>query len=262
MHASARWCMRMYARAAARMSASTPGTQAHTTHAYTHVSSKHAYPHTCTHPHAGACACTHEHPHAYRAPARSHISTHTGTHYTPIQSRMQFIATQLVAAALRINLEVPLVRYDDARAQPELAEVLQRWAREGYGTSSRRVMELGAQPTLILGLAEPDVASLIQKAYRDRRLIDAACRLQKFFRGRRADDAAHCLQKFFRRKIAIPRTTERRMHRRMHARVVPDHKLKIAASDAWRLTLEEQLQDLPLRVVHESITASSAAKLA
>eukprot|EP00965_Chrysotila_dentata_P097372 3218668-Pleurochrysis_carterae.AAC.1 len=43
----------------------------------------------------------------------------------------QFVATQLVATALRTNLGVPTVRYDDARAQPELAEVLQRWAREG-----------------------------------------------------------------------------------------------------------------------------------
>eukprot|EP00965_Chrysotila_dentata_P222660 6193102-Pleurochrysis_carterae.AAC.1 len=112
-----------------------------------------------------------------------------------------------------------------------------------------------------MGLAEPDVASLIQKVYRGRRFIDAACRLQKFFRGRRADDAARCLQKFFRRKIATPRTNERRTHRRTHARVFPDEELKIAASDAWRLTLEEQLQDPPLRVVHISITAASAAKL-
>eukprot|EP00965_Chrysotila_dentata_P050494 1673645-Pleurochrysis_carterae.AAC.1 len=49
----------------------------------------------------------------------------------------QFIATQLVATALRVNLGVPSVRCDDARAQPELAEVLQRWAREGYGASSK-----------------------------------------------------------------------------------------------------------------------------
>eukprot|EP00965_Chrysotila_dentata_P051087 1693413-Pleurochrysis_carterae.AAC.1 len=34
----------------------------------------------------------------------------------------QSIATQLMAAALRINLGVPSIRYDDARAQPELAE--------------------------------------------------------------------------------------------------------------------------------------------
>eukprot|EP00965_Chrysotila_dentata_P155419 5134580-Pleurochrysis_carterae.AAC.1 len=85
--------------------------------------------------------------------------------------------------------------------------------------SSRCATELGSPPALIVGLVEPDVASLIQKAYRDTRLIDAACRLQKFFRGRRADGAARCLQKFFRRKIAIPRTTERRTHRRTHARV-------------------------------------------
>eukprot|EP00965_Chrysotila_dentata_P146691 4844160-Pleurochrysis_carterae.AAC.1 len=90
----------------------------------------------------------------------------------------QFTATQLVATALRINLEVPTVRNGDARAQPELAEVLQRWARAGYGASSRRVVELGSPPDLIVGLAEPDVAALIQKASRDRRLIDAACRLQ------------------------------------------------------------------------------------
>eukprot|EP00965_Chrysotila_dentata_P037143 1235965-Pleurochrysis_carterae.AAC.1 len=127
----------------------------------------------------------------------------------------------------------------------------------------RRATELGAPLALIVGLAEPDVASLIQKAYRDRKFMDAACRLQKFFRGRRADGAARRLQKFFRRKIAIPRTTERRTHRRTHdARVIPDDDSKIAASDAWRLTLEEQLRDPPLRVVHESITASSAAKLA
>eukprot|EP00965_Chrysotila_dentata_P113284 3743638-Pleurochrysis_carterae.AAC.1 len=37
-------------------------------------------------------------------------------------SYRQFIATQLVATALRTNLGVPTVRYDDARAQPELAE--------------------------------------------------------------------------------------------------------------------------------------------
>eukprot|EP00965_Chrysotila_dentata_P001255 40879-Pleurochrysis_carterae.AAC.1 len=43
----------------------------------------------------------------------------------------QFIATQLVATALRINLGVPSIRYGDSRAQPELAGMLQRWAREG-----------------------------------------------------------------------------------------------------------------------------------
>eukprot|EP00965_Chrysotila_dentata_P174512 5760459-Pleurochrysis_carterae.AAC.1 len=77
-----------------------------------------------------------------------------------------------------------------------------------------------------------------------------------------AAEAVRCLQRFFRRKIAIPRTTERRPHRRTQARVIPDDDTRIAASDAWRLTLEEQLQDPPLRVVHESITASSAAMLA
>eukprot|EP00965_Chrysotila_dentata_P124519 4115175-Pleurochrysis_carterae.AAC.1 len=165
--------------------------------------------------------------------------------------------TDLVATALRTNLGVPLVRYDDARAQPELAEVLQRWAREGYGaSSSRRATEHGLPPGLIVGLAKPNVASLIQKASRDRRLINAACRLQKFFRERRANEAVRCLQRFFRRKLANPRTAERRTHRRMHARVIPDDDSKIAASEAWRLTLEEQLQDPPLRVVHESITAS------
>eukprot|EP00965_Chrysotila_dentata_P120756 3993761-Pleurochrysis_carterae.AAC.1 len=66
-------------------------------------------------------------------------------------------------------------------------------------------------------------------------------------------------KRFFRRKTAIPRTVERRTHRRTCARVIPDDNSKIAASDAWRLTLEKQLQDPPLRVVHESITASSAA---
>eukprot|EP00965_Chrysotila_dentata_P149411 4934379-Pleurochrysis_carterae.AAC.1 len=55
---------------------------------------------------------------------------------------------------------------------------------------------------------------------------------------------------------------ERRPHRRTHARVTPDDDPKIAASDVWRLTLEEQLQDPPLRVVHESTTASAADKLA
>eukprot|EP00965_Chrysotila_dentata_P085315 2815014-Pleurochrysis_carterae.AAC.1 len=35
----------------------------------------------------------------------------------------RFVATQLVATALRINLGVPSVRHDNARAQPELAEV-------------------------------------------------------------------------------------------------------------------------------------------
>eukprot|EP00965_Chrysotila_dentata_P182801 6036561-Pleurochrysis_carterae.AAC.1 len=144
----------------------------------------------------------------------------------------QFIATQLVAAALRINLGVPSIRYDDARAQPELAEVFQRWTRECYGASSMGALELGSPPTQIVGMAEPDDVSLIQKAYRARRFIDAARRLQKFFQGRRADDAARRLQKFFRRKIAIPRTPERRTHRRTHARVVPDHDLKIAASNA------------------------------
>eukprot|EP00965_Chrysotila_dentata_P150442 4969660-Pleurochrysis_carterae.AAC.1 len=139
----------------------------------------------------------------------------------------------------RINLGVPTVRHEDARAQHELAEVLQRWAREGYGTSSRRVVELGSSQDLIVGLAEPDVASLIQKASRDRRLIDATCRLQKFFRNKRATEAVRCLQKFFRRKIATPRTVERRAHRRTQARVIPDDDPRIAASDAWRLTLEE-----------------------
>eukprot|EP00965_Chrysotila_dentata_P114466 3783250-Pleurochrysis_carterae.AAC.1 len=99
----------------------------------------------------------------------------------------QFIATQLLATALRTDLGVPSVRYDDTRAQPEFPEVLQRWAREGYGASSKRGTELGSPPDLIVGLAKPDVASLIQKASRDRRLINAACRLQKFFRDRRTD---------------------------------------------------------------------------
>eukprot|EP00965_Chrysotila_dentata_P079757 2630733-Pleurochrysis_carterae.AAC.1 len=76
------------------------------------------------------------------------------------------------------------------RAQLELAEVLQRRARKGYGASSRRALELGSPPTQIVGLVEPDVASLIQRAYQARRFTDAARRLQKFFRGRRADDAA------------------------------------------------------------------------
>eukprot|EP00965_Chrysotila_dentata_P121674 4022285-Pleurochrysis_carterae.AAC.1 len=71
----------------------------------------------------------------------------------------QFIAKHSVAATLRINLGVPTIRYDDARAQPELAEVLQRWAKEGYGASSRRALELGSPPTQIVGLAELDVAS-------------------------------------------------------------------------------------------------------
>eukprot|EP00965_Chrysotila_dentata_P136898 4527973-Pleurochrysis_carterae.AAC.1 len=144
-----------------------------------------------------------------------------------------------------------MVRYEDARAQPELAEVLQRWAKEGYGASSRRAADLGSPQDLIIELAEPDVAALIQKASRDRRFIDAARRLQKLFRDR-----------FFRRKIAIPRAEERRTHRRTQARAIPDDDSRIAASDAWRLTLEEQLRDPPIRVVHESITASSAAKLA
>eukprot|EP00965_Chrysotila_dentata_P045154 1500178-Pleurochrysis_carterae.AAC.1 len=61
----------------------------------------------------------------------------------------QFIATQLVATALRINLGVPTVRYEDARAQPELAEVFQRWAREGYKASSRRAADLGSSQDLI-----------------------------------------------------------------------------------------------------------------
>eukprot|EP00965_Chrysotila_dentata_P222325 6192894-Pleurochrysis_carterae.AAC.1 len=108
----------------------------------------------------------------------------------------QFIATPLVAAALRINLGVPSIRYCDVRAQPELAE-------EGYGASSRRAVELGSEPTQIVGLAEPDAESLVQKAYRTRR----------------ADDVARRLQKFFRRKIAVPRAPERRTHRRTHARV-------------------------------------------
>eukprot|EP00965_Chrysotila_dentata_P254319 6211832-Pleurochrysis_carterae.AAC.1 len=69
----------------------------------------------------------------------------------------QFIATKLVATALRTNLGVPSVRYDDAHAQPELAEVLRRCAREGYGASSRRAAELGSPPAMIVGLAEPDV---------------------------------------------------------------------------------------------------------
>eukprot|EP00965_Chrysotila_dentata_P040672 1349336-Pleurochrysis_carterae.AAC.1 len=57
-----------------------------------------------------------------------------------------------------------------------------------------RAVELGSSQDLIVGLAEPDVASLIQKASRDRRLIDAACRLQKFFRDRKATEAVRCLQ--------------------------------------------------------------------
>eukprot|EP00965_Chrysotila_dentata_P044220 1469725-Pleurochrysis_carterae.AAC.1 len=61
-----------------------------------------------------------------------------------------------------------MVRYEDSRVQPELAEVLQRWAREGYGASSRRAAELGSFQDLIVGLAEPGVAALIQKASRDR----------------------------------------------------------------------------------------------
>eukprot|EP00965_Chrysotila_dentata_P181692 5998300-Pleurochrysis_carterae.AAC.1 len=114
----------------------------------------------------------------------------------------------------------------------------------------------------MVGLAEPDVVALLQKASRDVRFIDAARRLQKLFRDRKAAEAVRCLQKFFRRRIAVPHLEERRAHRRTQTRVIPDDDSRIAASDAWRLTLEEQLQDPPLRVVHESITASSAAKLA
>eukprot|EP00965_Chrysotila_dentata_P254443 6211870-Pleurochrysis_carterae.AAC.3 len=58
--------------------------------------------------------------------------SYTGLIQGPPFSYGQFIATQLVAAALRINLGVLSIRYHDARARPELAEVLQRWAREGY----------------------------------------------------------------------------------------------------------------------------------
>eukprot|EP00965_Chrysotila_dentata_P035432 1178663-Pleurochrysis_carterae.AAC.1 len=68
----------------------------------------------------------------------------------------QFIVTQLVATTLRINLGLPAVRYEDARAQPELAEVLQRWARGGYKASPRRAADLGSSQDLIVGLAEPD----------------------------------------------------------------------------------------------------------
>eukprot|EP00965_Chrysotila_dentata_P156899 5184450-Pleurochrysis_carterae.AAC.1 len=62
---------------------------------------------------------------------------------------------------------MPTVRYEDALAQPELAEVFQRWAREGYKASTRRAAELGSPQDLMVGLAEPDVAALIQKASRD-----------------------------------------------------------------------------------------------
>eukprot|EP00965_Chrysotila_dentata_P052831 1752572-Pleurochrysis_carterae.AAC.1 len=89
---------------------------------------------------------------------------------------------------------MPTVRYEDARAQPELTEVLQRWAREGYKASSRRAVDLGSPQDLIVGLAEPDVAALIQKASRDVRFIDAARRLQKSFRVRKATEAVLCLQ--------------------------------------------------------------------
>eukprot|EP00965_Chrysotila_dentata_P213324 6187562-Pleurochrysis_carterae.AAC.2 len=85
-----------------------------------------------------------------------------------------------------------LIRYHDARAKPELAEVLQRWARKGYVDWTRRALELGAPPTQIVELAEPDAASLVQKASR----------------ARRADDAVHRPQKFFRSKIAVPRSRE------------------------------------------------------
>eukprot|EP00965_Chrysotila_dentata_P074403 2457379-Pleurochrysis_carterae.AAC.1 len=101
----------------------------------------------------------------------------------------QFITMQLVATALRINLGVPTVRYEDVRAHSELAEVLQRWAKEGYGVSFRRAAELGLSQDLIVGLAEPDVAALIQKVSRDRRFIDAVCRLPKFVRDRKATEA-------------------------------------------------------------------------
>eukprot|EP00965_Chrysotila_dentata_P227190 6195849-Pleurochrysis_carterae.AAC.1 len=48
--------------------------------------------------------------------------------------------------------------------------------------------------------------------------------------------------------LAIPRASEKRAHRRMHARLIPDDGSK--------------LQDSPLRVVYESITAPSSAKSA
>eukprot|EP00965_Chrysotila_dentata_P008016 261282-Pleurochrysis_carterae.AAC.1 len=62
---------------------------------------------------------------------------------------------------------MPTVRYEDARAQPELAEVFQRWPREGYQASSRRAADLGSPQDLMVWLAEPDVAALIQKASQD-----------------------------------------------------------------------------------------------
>eukprot|EP00965_Chrysotila_dentata_P152576 5042141-Pleurochrysis_carterae.AAC.2 len=90
----------------------------------------------------------------------------------------QFIVTQLVAAALRVNLGMPLIGYQDARAPPELAEVLQRWVEEGFGASHRCAVELGDQPMQAMGLSAAGAASLVQKV----------------FKGKNTDNAARCLQ--------------------------------------------------------------------
>eukprot|EP00965_Chrysotila_dentata_P262627 6214628-Pleurochrysis_carterae.AAC.3 len=51
---------------------------------------------------------------------------------TTVQLRAVYCYTQWVAVAVRTNLGVPSIRYRDARAQPELAEELQRWAEKAY----------------------------------------------------------------------------------------------------------------------------------
>eukprot|EP00965_Chrysotila_dentata_P243291 6205339-Pleurochrysis_carterae.AAC.4 len=48
----------------------------------------------------------------------------------------------------------------------ELAEVLQRWAEEGFKASHRRSLELGEQLVQAVGLSAANAASLVQKTFK------------------------------------------------------------------------------------------------
>eukprot|EP00965_Chrysotila_dentata_P113114 3737029-Pleurochrysis_carterae.AAC.2 len=67
-----------------------------------------------------------------------------------------------------------LISYQDARTQPELADVLQRWIKDGFQALPRRAAELSDHPMQTVGLFIAAAAFLVQRIFRGRKTDNAA----------------------------------------------------------------------------------------